>query len=171
MGDVKKVVSGLNQVASGLQQMGIQLPEGVNQVLGVINGVMTIIQGISTIIGVTQFAAITANTISLDLLTAAVWANTASSFIPFAGGGIVHAANGWVGGNSFSGDRVPAMLNSGELVLNRAQQGVLANALEGGNALQNLQLNAVIRGEQIRLVLNNNGRRTGRGEYVQTNRR
>ena len=171
MGDVKKVVSGLNQVASGLQQMGIQLPEGVNQVLGVINGVMTILQGISTIIGVTQFAAITANTISLDLLTAAVWANTASSFIPFAGGGIVHAANGWVGGNSFSGDRVPAMLNSGELVLNRAQQGVLANALEGGNALQNLQLNAVIRGEQIRLVLNNNGRRTGRGEYVQTNRR
>ena len=188
MGDVKKVVSGLNQVASGLQQMGIQLPEGVNQVLGVINGVMTILQGISTIIGVTQFAAITANTISLDLLTAAVWANTASSFIPFANGGIVgfanggligKAASGMLIGNHMSGDnlRLPVNgggmigVNDGELILNRSQQGVIANALEGGNALQNLQLNAVIKGEQIRLVLNNNGRRTGRGEYVQTNRR
>lgn len=188
MGDVKKVVSGLNQVASGLQQMGIQLPEGVNQVLGVINGVMTILQGISTIIGVTQFAAITANTISLDLLTAAIWANTAASFIPFANGGIVgfanggligKAASGMLVGNHMSGDnlRLPVNgggfigVNDGELILNRSQQGVIANALEGGNALQNLQLNAVIRGEQIRLVLNNNGRRTGRGEYVQTNRR
>ena len=188
MGDIKKVVSGLNQVASGLQQMGIQLPEGVNQVLGVINGVMTIIQGISTIIGVTQFAAITANTISLNSLTAAIWANTAASFIPFANGGIVgfanggligKAASGMLVGNHMSGDnlRLPVNgggyigVNDGELILNRAQQGVIADALGGGNALQNLQLNAVIRGEQIRLVLNNNGRRTGRGEYVQTNRR
>jgi len=188
MDDTKKVVSGLNQVASGLQQMGIQLPEGVNQVLGVINGVMTILQGISTIIGVTQFAAITANTISLDLLTAAIWANTAASFIPFANGGIVgfakggligKAASGMLIGNHMSGDnlRLPVNgggmigINDGELILNKAQQGVIADALGGGNALQNLQLNAVIRGEQIRLALNNNGRRTGRGEYVQTNRR
>lgn len=188
MDDTKKVVLGLNQVASGLQQMGIQLPEGVNQVLGVINGVMTILQVINTIIGVTQFSAITANTISLDLLTAAVWANTAASFIPFANGGIVgfanggligKAASGMLVGNHMSGDnlRLPVNgggmigVNDGELILNRSQQGVIANALEGGNALQNLQLNAVIRGEQIRLVLNNNGRRTGRGEYVQTNRR
>ena len=188
MGDIKKVVSGLNQVASGLQQMGIQLPEGVNQVLGVINGVMTILQVISTIIGVTQFAAITANTISLDLLTSAIWANTAASFIPFANGGIVgfanggligKAASGMLVGNHMSGDnlRLPVNgggyigVNDGELILNRAQQGVIADALGGGNALQNLQLNAVIKGEQIRLALNNNGRRTGRGEYVQTNRR
>lgn len=188
MDDTKKVVSGLNQVASGLQQMGIQLPEGVNQVLGVVNGLMTIIQGISTIIGVAQFAAITANTVSLDLLTAAIWANTAASAIPFANGGIVgfanggligKAASGMLIGNHMSGDnlRLPVNgggmigVNDGELILNRSQQGVIANALEGGNALQNLQLNAVIKGEQIRLALNNNGRRTGRGEYVQTNRR
>ena len=188
MDDTKKVVSGLNQVASGLQQMGIQLPEGVNQVLGVVNGLMTIIQAISTIIGVTQTAAVTANTIAITALTSAVWANTASSFIPFANGGIVgfanggligKAASGMLIGNHMSGDnlRLPVNgggmigVNDGELILNRSQQGVIANALEGGNALQNLQLNAVIRGEQIRLALNNNGRRTGRGEYVQTNRR
>jgi hypothetical protein len=188
MDDTKKVVSGLTQVASGLQQVGIELPQEVQTVLGVLNGLMTIVQGISTIIGVTQTAAVTANTIAVTALTAAVWANTASSFIPFANGGIIgfanggligKAASGMLVGNHMSGDnlRLPVNgggfigVNDGELILNRSQQGVIANALEGGNALQNLQLNAVIRGEQIRLVLNNNGRRTGRGEYVQTNRR
>jgi hypothetical protein len=60
------------------------------------------------------------------------------------------------------------MANAGELVLSRSQQSTLASALEG-NGLGNLNLSATISGEQIRLVLNNNGRRTGRGEYVQTN--
>lgn len=81
-------------------------------------------------------------------------------------------------GNSFSGDnlRMPVVgggmigVNSGEVILNRAQQGNLASQLENG-ASQNLKLDAVISGEQIRLVLNNNGRRTGRGEFVQSTRR
>jgi hypothetical protein len=60
------------------------------------------------------------------------------------------------------------MANAGELVLNRAQQGNLAAQL-GGGGLQDLNISAIITGEQIRLVLNNNGRRTGRGEYVTTN--
>lgn len=91
----------------------------------------------------------------------------------YAQGGIVDGrGGGFVGGMAYSGDNIGNVrLDSGELVLNRSQQNNLANALEGGNALQNLRLDAVIRGEQIRLVLNNNGRRTGRGEYVQTNRR
>ena len=87
----------------------------------------------------------------------------------YAQGGIVKAAGGTVvPGNNYSGDMVPAMLNSGELVLNRAQQGNLASQLEGGG-MQNLQLSATIRGEDIKLALNNNSRRTGRGEYVTTN--
>jgi hypothetical protein len=59
------------------------------------------------------------------------------------------------------------MVNSGELILNRAQQGIIASELEGGG-MQNLHLDTVIGAEEIRLVLNNNGRRTGRGEYVTT---
>jgi NAD(P)H-dependent flavin oxidoreductase YrpB (nitropropane dioxygenase family) len=78
-------------------------------------------------------------------------------------------------GNSFSGDnlRMPVVgggmigVNSGEVILNQAQAGVIANALEGGG-MQNLQLEATIRGEDIKLALNNNSRRTGRGEYVTT---
>lgn len=58
-------------------------------------------------------------------------------------------------------------LSSGELILNKAQQGNLASQLSGG--LGRMQLTAVVTGEQLRLVLNSNGRRTGRGEYVTTN--
>ena len=101
--------------------------------------------------------------------------STVHSLTGFANGGIYDGPSGFVPGNKYSGDNVMAnggtvVLNSGELILNRAQQGVIAQELEGGG-LGNLQLDTVISGEEIRLVLNNNGRRTGRGEYVQTNRR
>lgn len=88
----------------------------------------------------------------------------------YAQGGIVDGrGGGFVGGMAYSGDNIGNVrLDSGELVLNRAQQSTLATQLEGGG-MQNLRLSAVITGEQIRLVLNNNGRRTGKGEYVQTN--
>jgi hypothetical protein len=59
------------------------------------------------------------------------------------------------------------MVNAGELVLSRSQQGNLASQLQDGG-LSGLNLDTVISGEDIRLVLNNNGRRTGRGEYVQS---
>jgi hypothetical protein len=87
-----------------------------------------------------------------------------------------YAQGGMIKGNSYSGDNILAQgpngligLNAGEIVLNRAQQNNLAGQLEGGS-FGNLNLTATIRGEQIRLALNNNGRRTGRGELVQRNR-
>ena len=46
----------------------------------------------------------------------------------------------------------------------------LASQLQGGGA-QNMKLEATVSGEQLRFVLNNNGRRTGRGEYVQSTKR
>ena len=76
-----------------------------------------------------------------------------------------YADGGIVKGNRMSGDQVPAMLNSGELVLNKFQQQVLAANLQAGG-LQGLQLEASVHAEQIRLALNNNGKRTGRGELV-----
>ena len=76
----------------------------------------------------------------------------------FANGGIVP-------GNSFSGDNVEANVNSGELILSRSQQDSIAAQLQGGG-MQNLNLTATVTGEQIRLALNNTGRRTGNGEYL-----
>ena len=74
---------------------------------------------------------------------------------------------GFVPGNSYSGDNIyggNAMVNSGELVLNRSQQNNLANALQGGP--QGIDLRAVVSGEQIVLVANRSLRRKGKGELV-----
>ncbi len=170
MDSSKKMLNAISQLTGGLQQMGIELPSEIQSVIGVIQGVMSVIEAVNTIIGVTQTTALTANTAAMISLEAALWANTATSWIPFANGGVVRAAGGVVAGNTYSGDRIPALLNAGEVVLNRAQVGNLASQLQGGG-MQNLNLTATIKGEQIRLVLNNNGRRTGRGEYVQSSNR
>ena len=180
------MVGGLSSVASGLQQMGIKLPEGVQKLLGIAQGIMSVVSGVGTIISVFQIPLQTKQTISTDLNTAslafntaalwaveaALWANSTSNWLGFAHGGIVpHAANGhYVGGENYSGDTTPILANAGELILNKAEQGNLATQLEGSNT-QNMRLEATVRGEDIRLALNNNGRRTGRGEYVQSTRR
>ena len=79
-----------------------------------------------------------------------------------------YAEGGIVPGTSYSGDNIRAFgLNSGEVILNRAQSDSIADQLTTP-ALGNLQLSTVIDAEQIRLVLNNRGMRTGRGEYVQS---
>ena len=168
MDKASKALGGLNSIAGGLEKMGVELPSEFQDLIGVIEGAMSVIQGLQTIISVFQTSAIVANTAALNANTAAmVW----TSFLGFKTGGIVpHAAQGFVPGNNYS-DNVPLMVSSGELILNRAQQGNLASQLEGDAGLGDLNLSAVIRGEQIRLVLNNNGRRTGRGEYVQSTKR
>ena len=182
----KKLLNGISQLTDGLEKIGIDIPDEVQSVISVIQGVMQVIEAVNTIIGGVQATALAANTAAMVSLESALWANT---FLGFSNGGIVpkFADGGLVGraalgmtipGNSMSGDnlRMPVVgggmigVNSGEVILNRAQQGNLASQLEGG-AFENLKLDAVISGEQIRLVLNNNGRRTGRGEYVQSTRR
>lgn len=88
----------------------------------------------------------------------------------------IHSATGYseggmIKGTSYSGDNIMANggtigLNAGEIVLNRAQQGNLASQLEGGGGLSNLHLETVISAESLRILLNSNSRRRGRGEYV-----
>ena len=142
---------GISQIVGGLEQLGIEIPAGLQSVIGGMQAITGILTGISATI------------LAIEALVGA------DTFLPFAGGGIVHAANGWVGGNSFSGDRIPALLNSGELVLNRAQQGVLADALEGGG-IGNLGLSVKVTAEELRFILGNNSRRRGKGEYVTSTR-
>jgi hypothetical protein len=75
-----------------------------------------------------------------------------------------YAEGGIVPGNNYS-DGLIANVSSGELILNRAQQDSVARQLTNGIG-GNLQLSGVVTGEQLRLVLNNNSRRRGKGEYV-----
>ena len=187
---IGKLTSGLSQVSSGLKAVGVEIPKEVDQVLGVINGVSQIISGVGTIISIFSTSAMTANTIALGALTSAVWASVVSNAIPFfSGGGVVptFAQGGLIGraagglmipGNSMSGDRLRLPVdgglgmigvNSGELILNRAQQGNLASQLEGGVAA-GTNTQPFINGEQIYLGLQAYMRRSGLGEIVTAER-
>lgn len=99
-----------------------------------------------------------AGTATMISTIAAIKSATAGSF---AEGGIVP-------GNSFSGDRLTANVNSGELILSASQQNVLASRLQNNNNPQNLRLTATIKGTDIQLALNNTARMQRRGTYVTT---
>lgn len=81
------------------------------------------------------------------------------------------AEGGIVPGNSFSGDMLRTSdygINSGELILNKAQQNSIAGQLEqNGNSLPNGGT-PYVTGETVILGINNTLRRQGRGELVTT---
>ena len=144
--EVGSIVSGISSIGNNLEQMGITLPEGMKDVLGGIQGVIGVLTTISTIVS------------AIEAISAA------DTLIPFARGGVVHAASGFVDGTAYSGDQIPALLNAGEVVLNRAQVGNLASQLQdstrGGNGI------ARVSGEQIYIAMNAYLRRSGKGELV-----
>ena len=147
--EVGDMAGGISQMASGLEQLGIELPEGLAQAVNGITSLISVVSGIATIV------------MAIEALTAA------DTIIPFARGGVVRAAGGYVvPGNYNSGDMVHAALTSGEVVLNRAQVGNLASQLQesgvGGGGVQV----ARISGEQIYVALNRYLKRSGQGELA-----
>lgn len=146
-----EMAGGISSITGGLEDLGIKVPDGISKVVKYLQATQAILTGISTVVTVIM----------------AIQSAKSVPIIGFmlAGGGVVRGAGGLVGGRSFSGDNVPALLNSGEVVLNRAEAGVIANALNNGG-IGNLNLSAEVSAEKLRFVLNNNGRRTGRGEIA-----
>ena len=143
-----KLAGGLGGIQSGFQQMGIDLGDGFNAVVGGLQGITTILTAIQTIVG------------AIELIS------SVDAIIPLARGGVVHAAGGFmVPGNNFSGDLVPAYLNSGEMVLNRFQQQALAGTLENGG-MKNISISGHLDGETIALSVDRWGKRSGRGELA-----
>ena len=71
-----------------------------------------------------------------------------------------YASGGIVPGSSFSGDNLTANVNSGELILNRAQQGSIAGQLQS-NPMAGMKLSTEISGSNLRVVLNNDNRQRG----------
>lgn len=124
----------------------------------------------------------------MNVLQATVAVMTAAkavmSIFGFGGGGILgglvgsfggFADGGVVGGQSWTGDRVVARLNSGEMVINRQDQRKLFSMIKrgvpagggmspagGGSAAAQ----TVVTGEQIVTVINNYAKRRGRGEVI-----
>jgi hypothetical protein len=150
--EMANITQGVSGIVSGIEQLGIDIPQGLKSLLGGIQAVAGILTGISALVTI-------------------ITAIQGTKSVPVIGwmlarGGVVHAAGGYsVPGNNYSGDMVPAMLNSGELVLNKAQQGNLASQLSG-SGLQNLHLSASVHGEQIVLAVNNTMKRKNKGELA-----
>ena len=144
--EVGNIASGISGIVNGVESLGVELPQGMKDVVSGIQGVIGILTSISTIVT------------AIQTLTAA------DTLIPFARGGIVHAANGFVPGNRYSADDIPVAVSSGELILNRAQQGALASQLQH-NQQSGPEL-ARVSGEQIYIAMSNYLRRSGKGELV-----
>lgn len=141
---MRDLMGGVSGLLSGIQQIGIEIPEEMQKVMGALNGIMTVVTSIESIVSIGQ------------------------AFHWFANGGVVHAAEGFSGvvpGSHFSSDGVPALLTSGEVVLNRAQAGVLSASLEAGGRGGGY-IPSHVTGEQIWIALNAYTKRTGRGELV-----
>ena len=84
-----------------------------------------------------------------------------------------YAEGGIIKGNSYSGDNIPAdtFVNAGELVLNRSQQGALAEQLTESNSSGMIAGSPYVTGETIFLGLSNYLRRNGYGELITTRAR
>ena len=162
------IAGGIQNVVGGLQQLGIDLPQGFQNVVSGIQTVTSILSGIMSI--VIAIKAIT----TADIIVPGFMAN--GGIVPkFAGGGLIgHAAAGMlIPGNSFSGDRLRMPVdggsgfigvNSGELILNAAQQNTIAGMLQGGQGM--VHVTGELQGEKIVLAANRFLKRSGRGELV-----
>ena len=74
------------------------------------------------------------------------------------------ATGGIVPGSSFSGDKVLARVNSGEMILNQIQQGKLYNLIQDGGKKQEIHITGELvgRGSNLVAVVDNFGRKQGR---------
>ena len=105
-------------------------------------------------------AAAAASTISMATTIAAIHSSTG------------YAEGGMIKGNSYSGDNIGGLvdgsqfvgLNAGEIVLNSAQQNMLAQNLQGGGGTVNVVGRVV--GEDIFLSADRYARRSGRGSIL-----
>lgn len=179
--DISKMAKGVGALANitgAFQNMGVELPEGLTKTISVIQSLITVVQSVQTIISLFSTGTQTANTVALGLntgaigaLTTAIGTNTATNFIPFfSHGGLAgHAANGFIGGNNYSGDMLPIAVNSGELILNRAQQGNLASQLSG-MGMSAMRLSCKVNAKEMEFILNHQASDTSRGRYLTSKR-
>ena len=149
--ELGKMTSGMSQLTGGLKSLGIELPAGMDKLLGGFQGLISVLQGVSSILIAIQ-TLMTAKTFSLGLFG-------------LSGGGVIKAASGTTVPGNFGYDAVPAMLTSGEVVLNQAEAGNIASMLTDRNRGQQ-QLTTRIEGEDIYIVLSNFLSQHGYGEIL-----
>ena len=128
-------------------------------------------------------------TIALSYAQALSRASSAGpwAWIAFAGTGLatmistisaIHSSTGYanggvISGNSYSGDNILGQvnggglvgLNSGEMVLSKQQQMILAGTLENGG-MRDINVRGYLKGEDLMISIDRTGRRQGRGELA-----
>lgn len=177
---INTLSGGLSSIASGLSSFGIELPKEISAAINVISGVAQIITGVQAVISlfgaqdtvlktqeITQLGILNGE---LTVLNSLLPELIAAEAIPFQLGGVVHAAQGFSGtvpGMSYSGDNIPIMANAGEVVLTRAQAGVIADAVSGGGGGGGV-LYTEVSGDALRIILDRSSRKRSKGTYMTT---
>lgn len=159
----QKAADAVSNLGSALQNVedpsakvaGIVLQAVANIALGFAQATASQATGASGV-----FGWIAAATAGLATMTATI-ASIKSVTQGFADGGMV-------GGNSYSGDNIVARLNSGEGVLTAAGVRNAQAMASNTNPMGGMQLEALVSGESLRLVLANNASRRGgsRSQYA-----
>ena len=157
-GYAERTLGGVSDIVGGVSRLGIEIPTGLQDVLSGIQGVTSILTGIVSLVSL------------IEALTAVQTTESTIKSIPgigwlLAGGGIVRAAGGTVVPGNYGYDAVPALLTSGELVLNKAQQRSLSDELQG-NGMQNMRLRTEVSGRNLIVVIENDLKATGKGQLV-----
>jgi len=162
--DLHSLISNVTTITRSLQDLGVEIPDGFSNVINIMNIIQTLISTISTMSSINSAG----NVLSNIPIVGSVFGFFGSLF-GFANGGIVPRAAGgaYIGGNHFSNDVTPVWANAGEVILNRAQQGVLAAGYDVANGT-GTKSEAVIEGDTIRIVLQNTAQAKGMtlGQYL-----
>lgn len=157
-------ISSVGSAMSGLKNPAINIMTAIGQAIATIGLAYaeTLAKDATSKTNIYSFIAAAASaTISLAATIAQFHSATG-----YANGGVVDGRGGGVvPGNYMSGDMVPAMLNSQEVVLNASQQSMLAQNLQGSGG-GNFQLVGRLAGEDIIISAERAGKRMGYGQLM-----
>lgn len=120
-----------DSATAGMMQLVSITMQGVSQVIPQIMALIGAKEGEALASGTASAASLPfpANIAAIAGVTATILATFASILSATKG----FAEGGIIGGTSYSGDKLIARVNSGEMVLNRRQQSNLFNAINSGN--------------------------------------
>ena len=136
-------VNAFQSLAGTLQQLGL-INNKLSQAFSIISSIVSTVQAIVALVELIKGASLLAE--------------GGGGFFSFLGGLFGFAQGGVVPGTSYTGDKVLARVNSGEMILTRQQQAALFNGMQAPVASGS----SLVRGEDIYLALSNYMRRTGK---------
>lgn len=158
-----KSAQGAAQAFGALGQAMSTIKDPAAQVAGTIAmAIANIAGGMAAMLAAPQSTAQSWGWIALAITATATMISTIAAIKSATAG---YAEGGRIVGSSYTGDAVPIMANAGEIVLNASQQQNLADALQTSTSAPQYAT-TTISGEQLVTVINNYGKRSGRGELI-----